>query len=112
VVAGLRPAGTGRSPVTTQYETTQPATTTRRVPARTLTRLLLPQTTVDRFTLCQLVAADVMVLVVMCRALSPFSPAWGPPWASLPIFAVLATLFGFSAGLYQRARCPSPAGIV
>src|SRR6266446_2413045 len=102
----------GRSPVTTQAETTQPETTTRRVPARTLTRLLLPQTTVDRFTLCQLVAADVMVLVVMCSALSLFSPAWGLPWAYLPIFAVLVTLFGFSEGLYKRAGDPSPAGIV
>ena len=108
VVAGLRHAGTGRSPVTTQAETTQPEATTRRVPARMLTRLLLPQTTVDRFTLCQLVAADVMVLVVMCGALSLFSPAWGLPWAYLPIFAVLVTLFGFSEGLYKRAGDPSP----
>src|SRR4029077_9651307 len=34
VVAGLRPAGTGQSPVTTQ-----PETTTRRTQARTLTQL-------------------------------------------------------------------------
>jgi len=87
-------------------------TATRRVPARTLTQLLLPQTTIDRFTLCQLVAADLMVLVVVCGTLSLFSPAWGLPWAYLPIFAVLVTLFGFSEGLYQRAGDPSPAGIV
>src|SRR3979490_1749452 len=61
VVAGRSRAGTERSPVTTQ-----PETTTRRTPARTLTQLLLPQTTVDRFTLCQLVAADLMVLVTVC----------------------------------------------
>ena len=107
VVAGLRPAGTERSSVTTP-----PESTTRRTQARTLTQLLLPQTTIDRFTLCQLVAADLMILVVVCGTLSRFSPAWGLPWAYLPIFAVLVTLFGFSEGLYQRAGDPSPAGIV
>jgi len=34
------------------------------------------------------------------------------PWASLPIFAVLVTLFGFCEGIYKRAGDPSPAGIV
>jgi exopolysaccharide biosynthesis polyprenyl glycosylphosphotransferase len=53
-----------------------------------------------------------MILVVVCGTLSLFSPAWGLPWAYLPIFAVLVTLFGFSEGLYQRAGDPSPAGIV
>ncbi len=106
VVAGLRPAGTGRNPVTTQ-----PETTTRCTQARTLAQLL-PQTTLDRFTFCQLVAADLMVLLIVCSVLSLFSPAWGLPWTYLPIFAVLVTLFGFSAGLYERAGDPSPEGIV
>jgi exopolysaccharide biosynthesis polyprenyl glycosylphosphotransferase len=105
-MAGIRSAGTGRGPVTSQ-----PETSARRIQARTLTQLL-PQTTVDRFTLCQLVAADVMILVVVCGTLSLFSPAWGLPWAYLPIFAVLVILFGFSEGLYKRAGDPSPAGIV
>ena len=83
-------------------------TTTRRTQARTLTQLLLPQTTVDRFTLCELVAADLIVLVVVCGASSLFSPAWGLPWAYLPIFAALVTLFGFGEGLYKRAGDPSP----
>ncbi len=87
-------------------------TTTRQAQARTLTQLLLPQTAVDRFTLGELVAADLMVLVVVCGALSLFLPAWGLPWAYLPIFAVLVTLFGFSEGVYKRAGDPSPAGIV
>src|SRR4029077_8649278 len=56
VVAGLCPRGTGQSPVTTQ-----PETTTRRTQATQL----LPQTSVDRFTLCQLVAADLVILVVV-----------------------------------------------
>ena len=87
-------------------------TTTRQTQARTLTQLLLPQTGVDRFTFYELVAADLIVLVVVCGALSLFVPAWGLPWAYLPIFAVLVTLFGFSEGLYKRAGDPSPAGIV
>jgi exopolysaccharide biosynthesis polyprenyl glycosylphosphotransferase len=87
-------------------------TTTRQAQARTLTQLLLPQTGVDRFTLGELAAADLMVLVVVCGALSLFFPAWGLPWVYLPIFAVLVTLFGFSEGVYKRAGDPSPAGIV
>src|SRR5208282_1329447 len=87
-------------------------TTTRQAQARTLTQLLLPQTAVDRFTLGELLAADLIVLGGVCGALSLFFPAWGLPWAYLPIFAALVTLFGFSEGVYKRAGDPSPAGIV
>ncbi len=87
-------------------------TTARQAQARTLTQLLLPQTAVDRFTLGELLAADLIVLVVVCGALSLFFPPLGLPWAYLPIFAVLVTLFGFSEGVYKRAGDPSPAGIV
>ena len=87
-------------------------TTRKRTQARTLTQLLLPQTSVDRFTFCELVAADLIVLVAVCGVLSLFSPAWGLPWAYLPIFVVLVTLFGFCEGLYKRAGDPSPTGIV
>ncbi|HEX7425047.1 MAG TPA: hypothetical protein VF311_14340, partial [Terriglobales bacterium] len=87
-------------------------TTARRTQARTPAQQLLPQPTVDQFTLCQLVAADLIVLVVVCGASSFFSPAWGLRWAYLPIFAALVTLFSFCEGLYKRAGDPSPAGIV
>jgi exopolysaccharide biosynthesis polyprenyl glycosylphosphotransferase len=87
-------------------------TTARQAQARTPTQQFLPQPTVDRFTLYELVAADLIVLVIACGALSLFSPAWGLPWAYLPIFAVLVMLFGCSEGLYNRAGDPSPAGIV
>jgi len=91
-------------------------TTTRRTPARTPAQQFLSQSSVDQFTLCQLVAADLIVLVVVCGvvcgASSLFSSAWGLPWAYLPIFAALVTLFSFCAGLYKRAADPSPAGIV
>ena len=88
----------------------QPATTLTQ--ARTPTQQSLPRPTVDRFTLCELLAADLIALVVVCGALSLFSPAWGMPWAYLPIFAVLVALFGFCEGIYKRAGDPSPAGIV
>ncbi|MFZ0796334.1 MAG: sugar transferase [Terriglobales bacterium] len=57
-------------------------------------------------------AADLIVLVIVCGALSLFSPAWSLPWPCLPIFAVLVTLFGLLEGLYKHAGDPSPAGIV
>lgn len=79
---------------------------------RTATQQPTQQTTVDRFTLFQLMAADLVVLVAVCGSLSLFSPAWGLPGPYLPIFAVLVTLFGFCEGVYKRAGDPSPAGII
>jgi exopolysaccharide biosynthesis polyprenyl glycosylphosphotransferase len=66
----------------------------------------------NRFMLFQLLAADLIVLVLAWEAASRFFPGWALPIAYLPIFAVLVTLFGFSEGLYKRAGDPSPAGIV
>jgi len=87
-------------------------TTARHAPARPLTHPLLTQPGIDQFTLCELVAADFIVLVTVCGALSLLSPAWGLPWPYLPIFAVLVTLFGLSEGIYKHAGDPSPARIV
>ncbi len=84
----------------------------RHAQARTPTQQPLSQPAIDRFTLWELMAADLIVLVVVCGALSLFSPAWGLPWAYLPIFAVLVTLFGFCEGIYKHAGDPSPVGIV
>jgi|HubBroStandDraft_1064217.scaffolds.fasta_scaffold03931_4 exopolysaccharide biosynthesis polyprenyl glycosylphosphotransferase len=89
-------------------EATVPGHAHPRAPAQQISR----QTVLDRFTLCQLVAADSTVLVVGCAAAALFFPDWGIPWASLPIFAALIALFGFGEGLYKRAGDPSPAGIV
>lgn len=101
--ADVRPA----SPVSGVDETTA-----RHGQARTATAQRSTQPTLDRFTLCELVAADVIVLVVVCVGLSLFSPTWGLPWASLPVFATLVTLMGLFEGLYKRAGDPSPAGTV
>ena len=84
----------------------------RRPQPRTQTQQSVPQAGVDPFTLCQLVAADLIVLVVVCGALSLFSPAWGLPRSYLPIFAALVALFGFCQRIYKRDGDPSPAGIV
>ncbi len=64
------------SPVNTIGEITE-----RHVQPRALPQQHLSQPAVDRFTLCELVAADLIVLVIVCGALSLFSPAWGLPWA-------------------------------
>lgn len=76
------------------------------------THPLPSRATVDRFTLGELMAADLMVLVAVSGGLSLFSPAWGLPWVYLPIFAGLVALFGLSEGLYKRAGDPSPHGTV
>jgi exopolysaccharide biosynthesis polyprenyl glycosylphosphotransferase len=75
-------------------------------------RRLQPHRAGDRFVLFQLVAADLIFLVLAWGAASLFLTAWAPSVAYLPIFAVLVTLFGFSQGIYQRAGDPFPAGLI
>ena len=114
-VPHLRVATTTSAPVadatTAHAVNTVDETTTKRSQKRTPIQQLLPQPTGDRFMLFQVVAADLSVLMVVCGASALFSPAWGLPWACLPIFAVLVTLFGFSEGLYTHVSDPSPAAI-
>jgi exopolysaccharide biosynthesis polyprenyl glycosylphosphotransferase len=94
-------------PVTTIDERTAGGTE-----ARPPTQQIPREGGLDQFTFFQLVAADLIVLLLVCGTLSLFSPAWGLPWAYLPIFAVLVTLLCFCQGLYKRAGDPSPDGIV
>jgi len=100
--------GDGTRPVNATDEATSTGRTEERATTPPLTRHLA----LDPFTLCQLVAADWAVLVVVCAASALFSPSWGVPWAYLPIFAALVTLFAFCENLYTRAGDPSPAGII
>ncbi len=116
----------GRSAITSpNVSATTPATVDNVTPARAVGKTAtaaaqarmpshpLPcHSASNRFMLFQLVAADLIVLVLAWGATSRFFPAWALPIAFLPIFAVLVTLFGFSGGLYKRAGDPSPAGIV
>lgn len=98
----------------TQARPVQPLgeTTAAPTPPRTPIHPLSSHSAADHFMLFQLMAADLIVLVLAWGAVSRFFPAWALPIACLPIFAVLVTLLGFSEGLYKRAGDPSPAGIV
>jgi exopolysaccharide biosynthesis polyprenyl glycosylphosphotransferase len=79
--------------------------------ARLAAQQILRKPTGDRFMLFELLAADWIVLVAVGGAAAFLFPD-GVPWACLPIFTVLVTLFGFSEGIYKHAGDPSPAGIV
>ncbi len=54
---------------------------------------------------------DLLVLIVVWGASSFLFPAWGLPWSSLPVFAALVILFGFSEGLY-RSRVDLPRAAI
>jgi len=82
------------------------------LPGRNLTQLLLPHPIADPFTLYQLVVTDMIVLAGACVSQKLLLPAWSLPQLSLPLFAVLVTLFGFSEGIYRSTPDPFPAGIV
>jgi exopolysaccharide biosynthesis polyprenyl glycosylphosphotransferase len=85
-------------------------TTIRHTRPRTAIQQLLPQPTGDPFLLVRVITQDLIVVAAMCGAVSLFiSPAWGLPWAHVPVFAVLVTLFAFSEGLYRSAVEPYPA---
>jgi exopolysaccharide biosynthesis polyprenyl glycosylphosphotransferase len=88
-------------------ETTSPQTRTRK-PAQQPAQ----QITINPFTLCQLIAADLLILGMVSGLLATVSSGWGLPRHYLPIFAVLVTLFSFCEGVYKRAGDPSPLGII
>ncbi len=110
-ISAIRSAPAGVTPISSVNPVVTDETASRRTNAQTVTRQPLPST-VDRFTLFQLMAADLVILVAVCGTLSLFSPTWGLPRPYLPIFAVLVILFGFCEGVYKRAGDPSPVGIV
>jgi exopolysaccharide biosynthesis polyprenyl glycosylphosphotransferase len=87
-------------------------TAARKTLALTPVQQLLPHPSGDRFVLFQLVAADLTVLGIVCGASLILFPAGGLPWAYVPVFAVLVTLFGFSEGIYQNAVDSRPAASV
>ena len=112
-----RPGVSGTPPVSTpQASSARPVSAIdgsriRRARPRIPIQELLPHPTGDRFTIFQLVAADLLVLGVVCGTATLFAPAWGLPWALLPVFAVLVTLFAFTEGVYKSAEDPYPAGV-
>lgn len=79
---------------------------------RTVAQNLLPHLIAESLPLYKAVGADLIVLVVVCGTQTFFFPAWGLRAIALPIFAVLVTLFAFSAGIYPKGGDPSPERIV
>ncbi len=77
-----------------------------------LSQLLVPHPIADPWTLYQWVAADLFVLGVVLAAQARFLSNWSFPARSLPLFAVLVTLFAFSEGAYRNTPNPFPAGTV
>ncbi len=66
------------------------------------------QPAVDQFTFTKVMATDLLVLLGVSGGLSLIHPSWGLALASVPIFALLVTLIGFSEGLYKdEDRCPT-----
>jgi exopolysaccharide biosynthesis polyprenyl glycosylphosphotransferase len=100
-------AGTHSQPITAPNATVPTAT-----PTHHLLQTPLPQPVLDRFTVCQLVADDLIVLAAVCGASSLLSPTWGLPWTYVPVFVALVALFGFCAGLYNDIGDPLPVGMI
>jgi exopolysaccharide biosynthesis polyprenyl glycosylphosphotransferase len=78
--------------------------TRRRFTVREIAQFLLPHPeTADRFALFRLVAADLIVLLGASFLPSLVFPGLGLPPDAVPVYIVLATLFGFSEGLYKNS---------
>src|SRR5579862_3600894 len=71
-----------------------------------------PQPAIESFRLGQMVAFDLIALIMACGLLCLFVPAWSLPWAYTPIFCVVVTLFAFTQGLYRHDCDPFPAETV
>ena len=81
-------------------------------PARTVAEVLLPHPTADPFPLYKAVAADLVVLTVVCGAQTLFFPTRGLRSFDLPVFGVLVTLFAFTEGVYSRSAASSPRAVI
>ena len=79
---------------------------------KTIAQLFLPHPIADAWTLYQWVAFDLLVLGSVGALQARLLSSWSFHEASLPLFAVLVTLFAFSEGAYVSAPDPFPAGTV
>jgi exopolysaccharide biosynthesis polyprenyl glycosylphosphotransferase len=75
---------------------------------RSLTRILLPHPMAEPWSLYQSVIADLFVLMVVGAAQVRILSGWGFRGFTLPLFAVVFTLFAFSEGVYRNATDPLP----
>ena len=78
----------------------------------TLCQLLLPNPTAETLELCQAVGADLLVLGLAMVGQQYFASSWSFRQQSLPIFAVLVTLFAFTEGIYRNNSGHLAAGKV
>jgi exopolysaccharide biosynthesis polyprenyl glycosylphosphotransferase len=60
----------------------------------------------DRLVLYQLMILDLAVLIATSLLLAAIIPSWGLPLLTMPVYAVLVTLFGFREGLYKKGGAP------
>ncbi|MGA9527630.1 MAG: sugar transferase [Terriglobales bacterium] len=77
-------------------------------PRSLLVRLLLPHPIADAWNLYQSVSADLLVLIAVGFTQLHVLPNLSFHYHSLPLFAVLLTLFAFSEGLYRETPDPFP----
>jgi len=73
-------------------------------------QILLPHPIADPWTLYQWVVFDLIVLGLVGGLQARLFADWSFQELSLPLFAVLVTLFAFSEGVYVSSTDPFPAG--
>jgi len=79
---------------------------------KALAQILLPHPMADPWTLYQFVVADLIVLVLLGTLQVHLLPSWSFREFTLPLFAVLLTLFAFSEGVYRDIADPLPPKVI
>ena len=75
---------------------------TQSSPHGSWTQRRIPQPeTASRWPLYEVVGFDLLVLLASSVLVVQVLPSWGIPTATIPIYAVLVTVFAFSEGLYK-----------
>ena len=111
--ASALPPSRSTSSATTSSRRAEPVRESRAtVQEPILARLFLPHPIADPWNLYQWVAADLFVVIAAGTAQFRLAPEWSFHQHSLPLFAVLLTLFAFSEGLYRDTPDPFPPGTV
>jgi exopolysaccharide biosynthesis polyprenyl glycosylphosphotransferase len=99
-----------KPPASSQGRAGVPGRSPEPKPAKTLAQILLPHTSTDSFPLYLAVAADFLVLTVVCGTQALLLPARSLPLSDLPLFEVLITLLAFAEGVYSESvAAPTPA---
>lgn len=105
MIPGVPTIPSSRSASKTAASSAQAAT------ASALPELILPHLIVDAWPLNR-VAADLLVIGTVCAVQARLLANWSFHEHSLPMYAVLVTLFAFSEGVYRNTVDPFPEGTV